>query len=264
MALANEEYLMRVMSFNLRFENDRDGDNAWVYRRDLVVRVIRRHCPSILGTQEGTARQLEFLAGALPEYHMHAPDRYLDETCQYPTLFYRGDQFRVLRGGEFWLSETPSVHRSKSWDSAFPRMISYGRFETVGTTRDLWVMVTHLDHVGVVARKEQALKIRRWMTTETGPFILMGDFNDAPGSEVHRVLTEGESGLRDTWQALNRPEDAWSMTHHGFSGVPCKSRIDWILVDRAFRVERVEVIRDHFDGRYPSDHFPYQVDVEWS
>ncbi|MEZ4604734.1 MAG: hypothetical protein R2861_15425 [Desulfobacterales bacterium] len=44
---------MKIMTFNLRFENDRDGDNSWVNRRRMVVDIINRYQPDILGTQEG-------------------------------------------------------------------------------------------------------------------------------------------------------------------------------------------------------------------
>ncbi len=52
---------MRIMTFNLRFENSQDGPFGWELCRDLVVEVIRRHDPAILGIQEGTRNQLEFL-----------------------------------------------------------------------------------------------------------------------------------------------------------------------------------------------------------
>ena len=106
---------MRVMTFNLRFENDQDGTNAWAYRRGLVVELIERYAPAILGTQEGRLSQLDYLESRLPDYRMHAPARVLDDTCQYPTLFFRRDQIRILEGSEFWLSKTPAIHRSKNW-----------------------------------------------------------------------------------------------------------------------------------------------------
>lgn len=257
---------MRIMTFNLRFENDRDGDNSWSFRRDLVVDVIRRVRPWILGTQEGTASQLEYLLEHLPEYGMHAGNRPHDETCQYPTLFYRHDRFRLLEGGEFWLSRTPAAHRSMDWDSAFPRMMSYGLFEDIRMSRKAWMVVTHLDHMGEQARVEQTKMIIQWMEglAPTEPVILMGDFNDMPGSEAHRLLTNGESALLDTWQALEMLEDQSSMTHHDFRGVPGKCRMDWVLVSGEFKVKDARIIRDHFGGRYPSDHFPYAVEVDWA
>ena len=120
---------MRVMTFNLRFENDQDGSNAWNYRRDLVVKLIEQYSPDILGTQEGRVSQLDYLEASLSGYGMHAPSRVLDDTCQYPTLFFRKDLFRIIEGDEFWLSKTPKIHRSKNWDSAFPRMLSTATVE---------------------------------------------------------------------------------------------------------------------------------------
>lgn len=43
---------LRVMTFNVRYGEADDGINAWPKRRDLMVEVIRREHPDILGTQE--------------------------------------------------------------------------------------------------------------------------------------------------------------------------------------------------------------------
>jgi endonuclease/exonuclease/phosphatase family metal-dependent hydrolase len=53
------------------------------------------------------------------------------------------------------------------------------------------------------------------------------------------------------------------MTHHGFTGIPQKTRMDWVLVSKHFRVVDARIIRDNAEGRYPSDHFPYLVELEW-
>jgi endonuclease/exonuclease/phosphatase family metal-dependent hydrolase len=248
---------MLIMTFNLRFENDLDGENGWVYRRGLVLDVIRRFSPSILGTQEGTFRQLSFLRENLPEYRMLAPPRHPDETCQYPTLFCRGESFEVKEAGEFWLSRTPDIHRSKDWDSAYPRMMSFGQLEAERSKEPFWVVVTHLDNIGSTARLEQAKVIARWLKERSGARILMGDFNDTPDSEVHRFLTGPDASLLDTWQVLGKKENQTSMTHHDFKGVPQRCRMDWILVSRELRVKEAFIVRDHCEGRYPSDHFPY-------
>jgi endonuclease/exonuclease/phosphatase family metal-dependent hydrolase len=255
---------MKCMTFNLRFQNDRDGENAWEFRKDLVVQVVQRRRPVLLGTQEGTRGQLEYLEEHLSEYRMHCPDRLWDETCQYPTLFYRVERLRVIDGGEFWLSTTPSLHRSKSWDSAFPRMMNYGFFEDLREKRSFGAVVTHLDHIGSRARIEQGRLIAKWMRSQAGPFIVMGDFNDHPDSPVHQVLASLESGLRDSWLTLGRGEDEQSMTHHDFRGVPQKFRMDWILVTSDFVVLDAEIVRDSREGLYPSDHFPYAVELEWA
>ncbi|MFP4038048.1 MAG: endonuclease/exonuclease/phosphatase family protein, partial [Desulfobacteraceae bacterium] len=104
---------MRVITFNLRFENDRDGENAWDKRRELVAAVIERYRPDILCTQEGRWDQLTYLQERLPEYEINAPDRVIDDTTQYPTIFCRKDSFLIFGGDEFWLSRTPRIHKSK-------------------------------------------------------------------------------------------------------------------------------------------------------
>lgn len=256
---------MRVMTFNLRFENEKDGRFGWEFRRDFVVQVIRRHEPHILGTQEGTRSQLEFLVRRLsPEYEMVAFERVWDATCQYPTLFYRTKDFDLLSGGEFWLSRTPHVHRSKNWDSAFPRMLSYGRFREKQSRREFFTLVTHLDHLGEVARLEQSKLIGQWLKKQAKPCIVLGDFNDAPGSAVHKVLTEEGRLLVDTWQALSKSENERSMTRHDFQGSPEKFRMDWILHTPEFTVREAHILRDNLDGFYPSDHYPYMANLEWS
>ena len=80
--------------------------------------------------------QLVYIRNRLPEYDLYAPHRTLDDICQYPTLFFHKESFTVHEGGEFWLSQTPEVHRSKSWDSAFPRMMSYARVSEVNSDND--------------------------------------------------------------------------------------------------------------------------------
>lgn len=248
------------MTFNLRFENDQDGVNAWNNRRDLAVKLIERYRPGILGTQEGRLSQLGYLEKRLSGYEMHAPSRVLDDTCQYPTLFVLRDQFRILDGAEFWLSKTPETHRSKDWDSAFPRMLSTARLEWLESGQVFSAAVTHLDHMGQEARVKQAQIIARWAGKRTVPVILMGDFNDGPGSRAHAALINKETGLSDSWEALGRPEGKETFTHHAFTGTPGKDRIDWILNTVPPYAVDARMVHDQFDGRYASDHFPYYVD----
>jgi hypothetical protein len=56
---------LRVMTFNLRYDNPGDGANAWARRRDTVVRVVHAFKPDLLGTQEALAGQADFLREAL-------------------------------------------------------------------------------------------------------------------------------------------------------------------------------------------------------
>jgi len=253
---------MKVMTFNLRFENDHDGENAWINRRELVVKIVNRYQPAILGTQEGKWSQLTYLCDQLPEYEAFMPGRTPDKIIQCPTLFLRKEECAIETGSDFWLSKTPDIHLSKDWDSAFPRMVSFARIRIKKLNRKIITAVTHLDHIGVEARFEQAKIISKWAAQQKSPIILKGDFNADPESRPHEVLTLPITRLCDTWKMIQGSECEESYTHHGFSGVPQLSRMDWILTDPSFKVKDAWVIHDEFNGRYPSDHFPYLADIE--
>ncbi|HET57277.1 MAG TPA: endonuclease, partial [Deltaproteobacteria bacterium] len=199
---------MRIMTFNLLFDSGGDEPFAWRNRRDVVVRVVRRHRPHILGTQEGMAHQLEFLSERLaPDYCMVAEGRTWDVTSQYPTLFYRVDALDLLEAGESWLSKTPTVHLSKDWDSGFPRMMNYGVFSERRSDKKFTALVTHLDHISDKARLEQAKLVGAWLVSRATPAVVMGDFNDEPGSAVYRALTGDYRLMTDSWQELSLTEN---------------------------------------------------------
>ncbi len=253
---------MRLMTFNLRFANPADGPNEWEFRKDLVAEIIMNHLPDLVGTQEGTIPQLRYLEEHLPGYLPLTAHREEDPTCQYPTIFYRADRFQVKESNEFWLSETPQAHRSVSWDSAFPRLVTYGLFREEGQPTWFYFINTHLDHISEAARREGARLIREFFLPLERPLILVGDFNEPPGGPVYRELLNEGSPLRDTWIEADPPE-AEATTQHGFDGRPRGHRIDWILLSPPFRVRRVAIVTDHRDERYPSDHFPYEAEVEY-
>ena len=253
---------MRLMTFNLRFATPQDGPDAWEFRKEMVVEVIGKHLPDLLGTQEGTVSQLHYLEEQLTGYRPLTGHRPVDPTCQYPTIFYRADRFEVEESSEFWLSETPQVHRSLSWGSAFPRMATYGRFRETGRTERFYFINTHLDHISEAARREGARMIREFFFPLNLPLILVGDFNESPDETVYREFIHGDSPLVDTWRQVHPPEEE-ATTQHGFNGRPRGSRIDWILTTPPFVVRRVAIVKDNQEGRYPSDHFPYEAEVEY-
>ena len=253
---------MRLMTFNLRFATPVDGPNEWEFRKELVAEVILNHKPDLLGTQEGTVPQLQFLTEHLPGYLPLTAHRRVDPTCQYPTIFYRAGRFQVLESNEFWLSETPAVHRSLSWDSAFPRMATYGLFQETGRTTSFYFIDTHLDHISDAARREGARMIREFFFPLNLPIILVGDFNEPPDGPVYRELIYPDSPLRDTWRAVH-PREEEATTQHAFNGQRWGNRIDWILASPLFQVRRAAIVTDCQEGRYPSDHFPYKAEVEY-
>ena len=55
----SENVPVRVMTFNVRYDNPDDAPNDWPNRRDFVGELIRFYHPDFIGTQEVLYNQLE-------------------------------------------------------------------------------------------------------------------------------------------------------------------------------------------------------------
>jgi endonuclease/exonuclease/phosphatase family metal-dependent hydrolase len=249
---------LRVMTFNVRVPVD-TGMNAWVNRRDLMVQVIKAEHPDVLGTQELTEEQGEYLAAHLPGYAWFGQGREGGTKGEHMGVFYRTDRLKVLRSGDFWLSDTPTVPGSITWGQPYPRMVTWARFRLRDGGGTFDYFNTHFPYrpEDVRPRMLSADEIlqRIGKLPSGARVILAGDFNCAPDTPVHAKLT---ANLHDAWvQAGSHSGPA--KTFHNFTGNP-DQRIDWILT-RGFKALAVRTITTHDGARYPSDHFPVVADL---
>ena len=198
---------LRVMTFNVRVPIDHDA-NAWARRRDLLVRVIRQQHPDVLGTQELTEAQGEYIAAHLPgEYAWFGQGRECGTKGEHMGVFYRTDRLKVIRSGNFWLSDTPTVCGSKTWGQPLPRMVTWARFRLRGRHGEtFYYFNTHFPYrdqdTGPRLRAAEEILRRIGKLPAHARVILTGDFNCAPTSPVHARLT---GVLHDAWgQAVRR------------------------------------------------------------
>jgi len=245
------------LTYNLRYDNPADCEDAWPVRRDFLAGQLRFHRPDVFGIQEGLHRQLEYLQEQLPPYSRVGVGR--DDGRQageYSALFYRTDRFRALESGTFWLSETPDTV-SKGWDAALPRICTWALLEDTATRERMWVFNTHFDHIGRVARRKSAeLLVQKINEKNTAgdPVVLMGDFNSEPAEEPIQVL---RAALHDARAHSLEPPFGPDGTFNGFKfHEPVTRRIDYIFVNDGLRVGQYAVLSDARNCHYPSDHLP--------
>jgi endonuclease/exonuclease/phosphatase family metal-dependent hydrolase len=247
---------LRVMTFNVRFPNPDDGPNLWVKRRDLFARTIRLADPDVIGTQELFQSQGNDIVRALPRYRWFGRDRFGGHGNEHMGIFYRTDRLRLVRHGDFWLSDTPAEPGSMSWGATLPRMVNWAVFQTLGAKPYRFLLVdTHFanrDTEDEDARRRSADLIARRLPglARNLPIVLTGDFNATPDSAPHRRLA---AVLTDVWQTAPERQGP-AGTFHDFTGTP-GAMIDYIMV-RGFRPIRAAVLTTHDGPRYPSDHFP--------
>lgn len=260
---------IRVMSFNVRYGTAKDGENHWDKRKEFLVETIRAFDPDLLGTQETLGFQRDYLAGKLPGYGVFGVGRNDgQEDGEMMAMYYRTDRFEKLDGGHFWLSETPDVAGSKSWDSSLPRMASWLKLkEKAGERpRTLYFFNTHFDHMGKVARTESGQLLARRIDEARGglPAILTGDFNSSEDSEAYKhVFAGGERSLVDLFRLAHPERTDQEGTANGFNPDHRKgARIDWVGATRPVKVRSAEINRITKDGRVPSDHYPIEVVLE--
>lgn len=94
----------------------------------LVVDAICQFDPHLLATQEGLDHQIAYLQANLPDYHCFGVGREDGAMRgEYAAILYRAERFEQLEGGHFWLSESPDVPGSKSWESSQTRIVTWCR-----------------------------------------------------------------------------------------------------------------------------------------
>lgn len=250
---------LKVGSFNIRYANDGDGDNAWRHRRGLVVEVLRG--ADFWGLQEALPGQVAELSTQLPEYGVIARTRESDplrgEACP---ILYRKDRWEpdAADFGTFWLSESPDAAGSRSWDAALPRIATFARFTERGGDRAVYVFNTHFDHKGEVARARSArLLVERIVARASpDPVIVLGDFNAGPRSApIATLLGDPVAALRDAWRCAN-PEAPEQGTFNGWRESLGAERIDFVFFSAGLSVREAAIDGRRPDGRWPSDHAP--------
>lgn len=249
------------ISSNIRFDNPNDGVNSWPHRRLLLAETLLKHRPHVIATQEGRFDQLKDLQTLLKDYDIVDFHRSWIKERMYPSLFVKKNTFEILKSEDHWLSETPTVAGSKSFESAFPRLMTWVQVQVKNSPKNILFIDTHLDHIKPETRFEQikvlSQEIKR-IWDKTSSLVIMGDFNDSPDGEVRKFLENEFPTLKDSWKQFNSTEET---SHHSFDGKCLNgSRIDWILTD--MKITNSFMDKNQSEGRYPSDHFPIICQVK--
>jgi endonuclease/exonuclease/phosphatase family metal-dependent hydrolase len=250
-----------VMTYNIRNSNADHNQNSWANRKARLVALIRKVNPDILGTQEVLLNQLKYLKTSLNDYTSFGVGRNNGKHGgEHSALFFRKDKYEQLQGGNFWLSETPQIPGSKSWDAAITRICSWVELKEKATGTVFFVFNTHFDHKGKVARRNSAALLRKTIDSLAGnnPVIVTGDFNLVPTDAGYTTMTDKTSyrvPLSDSYT-----EGALPYTDCGFSASNTNcNRIDYIFYSPHYTKSSYTVHTDNNGTSYPSDHLTVSV-----
>lgn len=267
---------LRVMTFNIRYNNPEDGINAWPHRKQHVANMISAiHKADTAGLQEVKYDQLMDLVNLLPDTYSYVGvgrgDGWQDD--EYSCIFFRNDKLELIATNTFWLAENPEIPGMVSWDSAITRIVTWAKFKDKASGKEFFHFNTHFDHRGREARVESAKLIVNKTRSIAGdvPCMITGDFNARESSAPYAVLSGKEpageitSDLKDgRYISKNGHEGPTaSTTNWNEMGQP-ETRIDYIFIRNGFEVLSHKVLDDRFDGRFPSDHLPVLAEIQFS
>lgn len=283
-----------VGSYNVRYQNSGDSvkGNVWTKRCQVICDQVNFMSPDIIGTQEVLHGQLLDLLAGFDGYDYIGVGRDDgNEGGEYAAIFYKTDRLRLLDYGNFWLSENPD-RPGLGWDAACVRICTWGKFAAQTATNDdaFFFFNLHMDHVGVVARREAARLIMKKIgeIAQGNPVIVTGDFNVDQNDEIYTIFTA--SGLlKDSYQA-SRLRFAENGTFNSFdTDLYSESRIDHVFVSPCATVDAYGIltnsywvpdvesgsnIKGHdapqeisfsrYTRRLPSDHYPVFVKLSFN
>lgn len=243
-----------VMSFNLRIATAPDGDNDWSHRRAGCVSAIASIGPDLMGVQENISEMNDYLRANLNDTYACVITTSTNPDPAVDAIYYRKDRFELLRHSFFYLSPTPNTP-SLGWDGQYPRVAQYVVLSDKQDGDTLCFVNTHLDHVGVVARREGLRLIAdsiRALEARYGtdlPTFLTGDFNTTPDdtnlAPIRAMMTSTQEHFGND-----------HITFHSFGDTTTKGvTIDYIFYRHALPME-FRVITEGYGIPYLSDHYP--------
>ena len=247
---------IKVISYNVRYNNPNDGKDIWENRRSTIVNLIKNENPDFLGLQEVNHAQLLFLNSNLSNYSFVGVGRDDGKTKgEYSPIFYNNNLFDLIKSDTFWLSSTPD-QISVGWDASMERICTYAVFKSKTNKKNIWVFNTHFDHIGMEAREKSAdliISVINKLTEPEDYVVLTGDFNLLDDSKPIMNL---QSNFNDTNKNLEKTDKSYGTFNNFKLNFVSKSRIDYVFEKNFKLINSRHIIVKTPEGRWASDHHP--------
>jgi endonuclease/exonuclease/phosphatase family metal-dependent hydrolase len=173
-------------------------------------------------------------------------------------ILYRADRLQLIDQGWFFFSDTPDVIYSRTFNGSYPAFASWAQFRDLRTQTVFRVINIHTDYASRSNRVQSvalvADRITPWIDANETLFVI-GDINARIGDPV--VNTLADTGLQFA--------PVKGATVHFNRGINLFGAIDHIAsVGDAELAGDPIVLRQKFDGEWPTDHYPVIADYKLS
>ncbi|MBR5661352.1 MAG: endonuclease/exonuclease/phosphatase family protein [Bacteroidales bacterium] len=252
---------IRFANYNMRVIMSADtADRAFPERKPFILKRISDHDFDIIGAQEvNDEMKASLIEDLSATYDVVGEGRRADRKGEGTPIFYKKDRFELLKWGSFWLSETPDVPGSKSWDSSLERIAIWTVFLDKTTKKKFFYINTHFDHRGPVSRAKAAeiLLDKARELCEGLPVFFTGDLNTSSDTEPIAILSDNEL-VKDSYTSSETAPTGRKSPYYAFDfDRPDSDRGDYIFVPKDATVSSYACIDDDIrDRQYSSDHCP--------
>lgn len=249
---------VRAVSFNVRYRNNNvDWENGWDHRKFAIPAMMKDVLPDVMGTQEITHDQIEYLDREMPSYKHVGIFREGGDKGECASVYYNDATVSLIDWGGFWLSETPS-ESSLGWDGAVKRTAVWARLKMKDTGKEFIYLNTHLDHKGVEARKngmDLILDTLKVINKAKLPVIVAGDLNSKLDD---KALSRLCSEMKDARSTAVSSDTKYAFNGFGYSWT---GNIDHIFYKGFKKCTDFKVVsRKYLHINYISDHYPIRAD----
>lgn len=258
---------LKVMTFNIRYDNPRDSINAWPNRASFLCSFLNDEEPDLIGMQEVLNHQYEYIDSVLTGYSSVGIGR-SDGAKQgeMNPVFFRKDRFDLIRSKTFWLSDSPSVAGSQAWGANLPRIVTWVELSEKTSSKHFYFFNTHFAHDSDSARimSSGLLLSKVDSITADFPFVITGDLNMRISSKGYEILTgpfESVPLLADAYAVTEKRPVGPAYTFNGFSDSISSGRIDYVFVRNGMKVLDHRTFLKKERGIYISDHWPVMSTV---
>lgn len=243
---------MKIMTFNLRYDNETDKEHAWSHRQYSLAAMIQKSNADIISTQETTDTIYTFLQATFPKYDLVGEGRESNRLGERCTVMIKKERYRLLRTQTVWLNGNFNLAGDKDEKEGFARICTMVLIQDKSTLQKLRIFNCHLAYQSSEAIKRNGENlltyINRFEHTKI-PFILTGDFNSPINHALHVPLLKK---FHEAYTSLNRSRPN---TFHAYGDPQGIDAIDFIYTNTLTFTD-VTTDTTTFDGLYPSDHYP--------
>lgn len=260
---------LRVGTYNVHYINLREQTGAWSVgdwerRKGPLDQAFKALDADLVAFQEMESfgggegsdinLTLDWLLANNPDFDAAA----VGDPATFPStqpILYRKSRLTLLDQGWFFFSDTPNVIYSRTFNGSYPAFASLATFQDVQTGKTFHTVNVHFEYKSRSNRLKSAALVVDHITPLIAAgesVILLGDLNARQGAATQDILAA--SGL--TFLPIE------GSTYHFNRGLNLFGAIDHIGLSKEFQATAApSVLRQKFDGEWPTDHYPVVADV---